>query len=360
MADVIQFQCPACCVTLRVPLQAAGQHGPCPHCQQMIIAPDPDTNTAACQLAVEAPERPQPEPPQPKVPATSSFAPFQGVPIAAPEIPVSAPRPAQPKLPSTLPAALAVGVLAALLGFAGGYQSARLPQERPTPPKAPVTAQPIAAEHAPASPTLSAPKAVLDEFLATPDWRTRSRLVLSADRVTPSMETYYATHPDGPTIATRTMIEHCEANAVSNLMLVVFRVFTAECPTGFTVALAETADGWKVDWEPFVEFKDELFIEFVAGKSGMSGKFHLILLPSTSPSPSEEKSSYILSDPVKGREFLAFAQKGAETEKALEALTKEGVIATPVLELARRSKADGSFEIEILAVPSTNWRPDTK
>jgi len=174
------------------------------------------------------------------------------------------------------------------------------------------------------------------------------------------METYYATHQDGPTIATRTTIEHCEANAVSNLMLVVFRVFTAECPTVFTVALAETIAGWKVDWEPFVEFKDELFIEFVTGKSGETGRFHLILLPSSSPVEAENKVSYILSDPVKGREFLATVQKGTETEKTLESITKEGAIATPVLELARHSKPDDSCDLEIVGAPATNWRPRMK
>lgn len=354
MADVIQFHCPACCIALSVPLDAAGQHGPCPHCHQLIIAPDPYTGASACRVAVI--EAPVPA----RAPAPPAFEPFHGVPAALPEPVVSEPRRTETtQQASAWPAALAIGVVAAILGFAGGYQSARfLPAPAPI-VKSPIVQAPqaIVPEKSSAAPALLVPKALLDDFLAAPDWKSRSRFVLMEQEVTPRMETYHAKHPDGPTKATRTTIEHCEADPVSNLMLVVFRIQTVECPTGFTVAVAETPDGWKIDWESFVEFKDELFIEFVAGKSGETGKFHLVLLPSTSPAQAEDKVSYILSDPVRGREFLANIQKGTDTEKTLESLTKDRVAATPVLELARQSRADGSYELNIVGVPATNWRP---
>jgi len=41
MADVIQFHCPACGTTLRVPPAAAGFEGPCPRCARLIVGPDP-------------------------------------------------------------------------------------------------------------------------------------------------------------------------------------------------------------------------------------------------------------------------------------------------------------------------------
>lgn len=368
MAEVIQFHCPACCITLRVPLEAAGQRGPCPHCQQLILAPNPYTGVAACRLAVEAPEPLHPPPVQLQPSAGTRFEPFRGVPAAAPEVPVIRlpTEPARKSQPAAWPAALGIGVMAAVLGFAGGYQSARPPEAPPASIQPPVkaAAPATAATKKPlpdkASPILSAPKATLDEFLAAPDWKSRSRFVLFPEETAPRMERYHQTHPDGPTSATRTSIEHCEANSTSNLMLVVFRVHTPQFPTGFTVAVSETPEGWKIDWDSFVEFRDELFIEFVTGKAGDNGRFHLVLLPSTASSSSEDRIPYILSDPVKGREFMATTVKGTETAKTLEALTRDGAIATPVLELARRTKPDGSYELEITGAPATNWRPATK
>lgn len=363
MADVIQFHCPACCIKLSIPLQAAGQRGPCPHCQQMILAPNPYTGVPACRLAEEQPPQQVHRASIPVLePTAPRFEPFHGVPSAPPEpVYVPVPQKVEQSQPAAWPAALGIGVMAAILGFAGGYQSAR-PLERPIPvPASPTsTPPPAAAKEKDAFPVLTVPKSVLAEFLAAPDWKARSAFVLDPVKTTPLMERHHARHPDGPTSFTRTSVEHCEVDSLTSQMLVIFRVFTLECPTGFTVVLSETTDGWKVDWETFAEFKDDLFMDFVAGKSGDSGRFHLVVLPSTTPASREDKVAYILSDPVKGREFLANVQKGTETSRTLESITKDGAIATPVLELSRQVKPDGSYDLEILQVPSTNWRPRTK
>lgn len=358
MPDVIQFHCPACCITLKVPLEAAGQKGPCPHCQQMILAPNPYTGVPACRLAEEAPETIHHQELRAPEPQGPRFEPFQGVPVAKPEPALHSPARIEPSQPAAWPAALAIGVMAAILGFAGGYQSASL---SPQPAAQQVEAKPATVEPkiAPATPppVLSAAKSTLEGFLAAPDWKARGKFVLFPETILPRMETFHQKHPDGPTEATRLVVEHCEASPTTNLMLVVFRVHTSSQPSGFPVAVAETPEGWKVDWQPFIEFKDELFVEFVTGKAGDTGTFHLLLQPSTGATEAEDKMTYILSDPVKQREFLATVRKGTDTANSLADITKDGIIATPVLELSRHVRPDGSYDLEIVGVPATNWRP---
>ncbi len=48
-------------MTLRLPMAIAGQQGPCPGCQQEIVAPDPYRGIGA-RLAAAPPMRPEPEP----------------------------------------------------------------------------------------------------------------------------------------------------------------------------------------------------------------------------------------------------------------------------------------------------------
>ncbi|RYD21088.1 MAG: hypothetical protein EOP88_12670 [Verrucomicrobiaceae bacterium] len=61
MAEVIQFHCPACGMTLRLPLAMAAQQGPCPNCDREIVAPDPYHGIGAF-LAPVLPPPPVPEP----------------------------------------------------------------------------------------------------------------------------------------------------------------------------------------------------------------------------------------------------------------------------------------------------------
>ncbi|OYV05266.1 MAG: hypothetical protein CFE26_12490 [Verrucomicrobiales bacterium VVV1] len=354
MAEVIQFHCPACCVMLSIPLVAAGKSGPCPNCNQPIMAPEPATGRGACRLAVAAPE-PVEEPPPP-VAEAPHFEPFHGVPAAPPEPIQPLPPSVEVRKGSTWYDVIGVGIVAATLGFAAGYQSTRQPSS-PLPP--PVKSEPAIVKEAPVkpAPVLSAAKSALGDFLAAADWKSRSKLVLFPETILPRMERFHEKHPDGPTEPTRLGIEHCEASATTNLMLVVFRVHTATHPTGFPVAVSETPDGWKVDWQSFVEFKDELFVEFVTGKATDSGSFHLLIQPSTEPTETDDRITYILSDPVKQREFLATVRKGTDAAKSLADITKDGVIATPVVELSRLARPDGTFDLEIIGVPATNWRP---
>lgn len=171
------------------------------------------------------------------------------------------------------------------------------------------------------------------------------------------METYYSNHPDSPTVATRLAVEHCESDPSSEFLLVVTRISTAECPSGFTVAIEETPEGWKVDWETFIEFKDMLFDRFVAGKDTETGRFHLVLRPSPESPAHENAISYTLTDPVKGSEHSAYVNKGSETAATLARLTSNGALGTPILELSRHNETGGPANIEIRSVLATSWRP---
>ncbi len=136
MAEVIQFNCPLCATTLRLPLALSGQQGPCPGCQGEIVAPDPYRGVGA-KPAEAPPPPPEPEPFKPfaespplvprgqeepvNLPEPVVQRPVRAIEDAPPpkEIPVPVVRPTSAA--SQLPIGILACILSALLGLVIGY-----------------------------------------------------------------------------------------------------------------------------------------------------------------------------------------------------------------------------------------------
>ena len=113
---MIQFDCPHCRKTLRVKDEFAGQHGKCPHCQNVTTVPlrsAPPPAPAAAPIRASAPT--VVFPPAAQAPATVSSA--SGAPGPAPPtpgVPVAAVYPVVPRRVSGLGiAGLVLGILGA-------------------------------------------------------------------------------------------------------------------------------------------------------------------------------------------------------------------------------------------------------
>ena len=236
------------------------------------------------------------------------------------------------------------------------------PQDKPT-AEAPKTPEPV-----PPLPGAGQPKKVVAEaeatlraFLEAPDWKTRSSYVLSADSLRPKMEIYAKNNSDGPTPFESFAVKHSQVDEKSGSTLLVFQVDSSAAPGGIPVAVLETSSGWLVDWESFVEFRDDHFKHFTEGPSDVVGEFHLIV-SSPPPSPdvpqeNENFASYLIAPPLPERQRTAFVKKSNPAYAALRAATAEGHLFTPVLEVSKRSLPDGRGYLEILSIKATDWRP---
>ena len=257
----------------------------------------------------------------------------------------------------------------------------KVPLAEPTPPipAPPVDATAAKPEAKPAAETPKAPEpvpplpaaepkkvvaeaeATLRAFLEAPDWKTRSSYVLSADNLRPKMEIYAKNNSDGPTPFESFTVKHSQVDEKSGSTLLVFQVNSSAAPAGIPVAVLETTSGWLVDWESFVEFRDDHFKHFTEGPSDLVGEFHLIV-SSPPPSPdipqeNENFASYLIAPPLPDRQRTAFVKKSNAAYAALKAATAEGSIFTPVLEVSKRSLPDGRGYLEILSIKATDWRP---
>lgn len=398
MADVIQFHCPACGTTLRLPLEMAASQGPCPLCGREIVAPDPHRGIGAFQASPPAPPAfveaatapaPAPEPQVAPAPVLKTDEP----PIAA----VALQSPCSSQKSVLVLSILLTAVVSLVAGYVVGSRSnwiiaktpfpplppniAATPPVTPPPDPPPVLVRPLlpAPETEPAPkaepPTLSEPiqkpepakasaaaEAALKAFLDAPDWTTRSAHVLFPDKVRPAMEEYSRKAPDGATACKSISIQNSYTDKSTGNTLFIFQVVTESRPTGFPVAVAETSNGWLVDWQAFVEFRDDLFKSFADGPADQTGRFHLMVtMPPAqrgSNTENEHFSSFLLDPPYPGSQRLAYVRKTSDTHATLSAALSSGALFTPVLEVAKRKTPDGKTYLEITKVLATDWLPE--
>ncbi len=409
MPDPIQFACPSCAATLRLQPETSGKKGPCPKCRAIIIAPDIETGAPA-RVADEpvpttppAPERPAPTDESNKL-ADSPFsknlpAPVHRAPVRIPDpSPVSsvrvihtkaAPTPSERiapdgfrkmesqalspddepeeterhgkkirrKKPSPVPVIAITAAIAFGLGYFVGKKSSSASPAQATPVRPAVT---IDAALPPKSNTPEAEE-TLNGFLKAPNWSARSAFVISPDSTRPKMEADARQHPDGPISFESVSVKYSQADANSTTRLLVYEVLSAGEPKISHVAVLKTYDGWRVDWNSFVEFRDDRLTRFIDGSAELAGEFHVIVRPaspSANASPeNQEFASYILSPPMADRQRVAFVKRSSPVySELLLALEKKPVFLT-VAELAKRTLRDGRTYLEILSIKSNDWRP---
>lgn len=414
MAELIQFNCPACGVLLRLPLAMAASQGPCPVCSKDIVAPDPYRSLGAFEKKAPAPlETFKPfEDTAPVVGPTPKITPaaennVRPTPpeesllnVEGPKQPVDEPLAPQNNHAKTIfvLSCLLTAMGAFVAGYAVGEQRSKRKQPllpplvMESPEISPPVAEPNRISESPAPPPIEAkptetaailvkPKvhpptaeenrdtlkvsaaaeASLRAFLEAPDWASRNAHVLRPDQVRNSMEAYSKVVPDGPTRFNSIKVEHSQTDKISGNTLFVFKVATEEIPEGIPVAVAETDKGWLIDWQVFVEFRDDQFKKFAEGPSDQTGQFHLIVRqipPSEDQKSSNEHfASFLLDPPFPGREQIAFVKKDSKAFATLIAGLNPNGIYTPVLEVAKRSAPDGKSFLEITQVMFPDWRP---
>ncbi len=242
---------------------------------------------------------------------------------------------------------------------------------QPAPPAVPPPATDPAAKPtvpAPAGKTtppnktsLESAQTTLRAFLEAPDWAARSSYVLSPDTVRQKMEAYARNNNDGPTPFSSINVEHSQVDAESGTTLFIFKIESATVPGGIPVAVLETAKGWLVDWESFVEFRDDQFKEFAEGPSDHVGEFHVIVTAPDASSGSHQEnetySTFIVAPPLPGRQKTAFIKKNSPFYGQLRDATANGRLFAPVLKITKATTKDGRSYLEILSIEATDWRP---
>lgn len=201
---------------------------------------------------------------------------------------------------------------------------------------------------------------VLKQFFTAKTWQDRLSFTQAPEVIRPLMERYYGANSDGPLPITRVeLIRHDRAPEMGSPHC-VFQVSGPGMEQPLPVMVESSAEGWKVDWLTFTEFKDKLLLRFLQSWSAEPGRFHVMMrrthyfdedVPNL-----DKKYCFELTPPEPGMSGFVFVPKGNLLARELDkSLGWEITNVAAVVELQWR-KQDRLQWVEMTAVPQYNWR----
>lgn len=207
-------------------------------------------------------------------------------------------------------------------------------------------------------------KLTLEKFLAQPSWKERLEYIYEADRLRPRIEAYYRTAPDGAIPQSVSKFFDMDENpADGGDPFYAFYLFLEGVETEFPVVVRKTSEGFKVDWELFVECKDQLFIEFRDGQSDGPATFRFVMQRHSywGPDRSEFTNSndylcYKVEPPYPGGEAFVFVQKDSPLAAEVEKIATWGLPPVDVvLTLERKEFPHGVKHFVIKSLDKLSW-----
>ena len=201
-------------------------------------------------------------------------------------------------------------------------------------------------------------KASLEAFFAADTWQEKLKYCLNADRIAQKLKAYYE---DTPLVFTPTGIKLQFSEEIPNTSLHshAFLVSSEKHPDGITVALEDTADGPKLNWEAFVEFQDDTLGAFLGAFKPDPGIFHVYL----------ERAHYFRTDvpdignlycfrirnPIPGNESFAFLPKSGKMADEIARKFDWDSVYFPVAELQWVRHQESEY-VQINRIVRENWR----
>ncbi|WP_395742953.1 hypothetical protein [Prosthecobacter sp.] len=295
------------------------------------------------------PQEPTASQPRPAAPANPMAAVQPSSPPAATSlVPPSATTPAAP------PGAGALLEVPAKpntnLGPAGGASNPA--------PASMVQSQTIEEEGVPAAaqPAVEA----LKKFLLSKSLEERLQHTLGADLMKPLMERYYSRMPDGPIPVDRIQFVRMDPNPeLGSGKHCIFSLENKTWEFAVPVMLEEKADGFKVDWVAFVEFKDRMLEKFFQTYQTGKACFHVGIIRHhyfTDDVPNLDRKDAFRVGPAPPNSFQAsvFLDKDSELAQELRTRMPWETHVWAVVELEWKKLGSQQW-VELSAVPQMHW-----
>lgn len=198
------------------------------------------------------------------------------------------------------------------------------------------------------------------KFLDAPTWRERAAYAQKSAGVLEAMEAHATTYGDGPVVVGQVdFVERYPAKA-SVPPYCMFELNGGALKHPVLVLVEQSPkNGVRVDWEAFVEFKDDLLLQFLEKKGAPPHKFRVMLrrkhyfdkdVPDIAG-----KDSFQLEQPNSRFEGHVFVVRNSTTGKQLANQLAWGQDMPVIAELVWKSDAK-SWWVEIGAITSYGWR----
>jgi hypothetical protein len=200
----------------------------------------------------------------------------------------------------------------------------------------------------------------LKKFLASHTFTERLQYTLGAEHMKPLMERYYTRSPDGPVIVDSIHFVRMDPNPeLGSGRHCIFSLENKTWEFPVPVMLEEQADGFKVDWLAFVEFKDRLLEKFFQSYQEGPARFHVGIIRHhyfEDGVPNLERKDAFRVSPAPPNSFQASVFLDKESALAQELRTRMPweTHVWAVVELEWKKLGSQQW-VELSAVPQMHW-----
>jgi hypothetical protein len=273
------------------------------------------------------------------------------------------PPAAEPSLSSTISfgkASPGSDLPAASNPIADGTPSTTKPEttsETPSKPEADSNA-PITVIKAPPGAALAVE--ALSNFLKAPNWRERLKWCQKPESIRSKVERYYTAHPDGPVEVSRITFINQYPSSNGHLAYSMYELIGAGAshPLLLFVDQLSKADA-RVDWDAFVEFKDDSLLKFLEQSESPTSRFRVILRRVHSYDKDvpglATKEAYEVLQPGAPFSGTVFAEKGSDLSRQLAGKLVWNMDIPVIAELAWHHKSQFKW-VEITSPVTYGWR----
>lgn len=205
------------------------------------------------------------------------------------------------------------------------------------------------------------PLKVLHSFLQARTWTERLRYCLDPERIRTAFRAYYRGPRETP--EKYTSVVFCGSSPLpdSPYSVHVFHVTFADLPEGFPVSIMETKDGWKVDWDAYVEFRDARLKKFLSKYQDAPATFRVRVerthyFDSQVPDL-DNKYCFRVSAPIDGHDGYVFVDKNDSIAvPKLEPYLAWGTVHHITVKLKWVKGLQKHSYVELRDVVSPSWR----
>ncbi|WP_449070016.1 hypothetical protein [Prosthecobacter sp.] len=305
------------------------------------------------------------EDPSPKPPTEVAQRPMGFDPLESPaEKPTSLDPAAPPEIVATPVTPAVVPETGKSMDIAsvgsGSSSTASSPPAELARPPAPAS-QPSSENSDGAIPEKARPAAeALRKFLAATTLEERLRHTLGADMMQPLMERYYSRSPEGAVVVDRIQFLRLDPNPeLGSGSHCIFSLENKSWEFPVPVMLEEQADGFKVDWLSFVEFKDRLLEKFFQGYQEGSIRAHVGIMrhhyfEDGVPNADRKDAFRISPAPPNTFQAYAFVDKDSKFGEEMRKLLPWDRHTWAIVDLEWKKLGNQQW-VEVVAMPQTHW-----
>ena len=185
--------------------------------------------------------------------------------------------------------------------------------------------------------------------------------IYDAQSLEPTIREYHAEHPIEPLAEAVVELEYSGVMPATGDKAHIFTILHPRHPRGFPISAERTPQGFRIDWESYIQLRDGWLARFLEKKPAEPETLFVVLRRThyfNDDVPTlEEKLSFKITSAVPGDEgAVAFVDRHSAVGRSLAELYEWRTLYFPVVELQWVPTKNGGQYLKINRVVRPTWR----